>query len=284
MLDRCCQLRSHEPLIRSPRMNYLITDIETTIDLERVVRTENEGGPLGVSLEDTANRILTEICAKQDTKDQACFVPARFHAPVVVTLLLVDEQMRYRNHLIVAGRDPKDVTRRAWSAIQAQLGTSTLVTFNGLRFDMPVLEVCALDYGVQIPTWFKLGVKPWEDIRHPSYAGHLDLFSYLSSKASLGGSLSFWSRTAGMPGKVTTTGASVAEVLKKADGIEALSDYCTCDVLNTYGLLFRLLYCAGYLAADYRGPIFEDTLARMMAGRGPEVRAFRDLYASEGLF
>ncbi len=265
-------------------MNYLIVDIETTIDLERVVRTENEGVPSGTTFEGCAEKTLARICSEQGVEVKECFIPARFHAPVVAVLLLVDDQMRYLNHLVVAGRDTKDVTRRTWAAILAQLGTSTLVSFNGLKFDMPVLEVCALDYEVPIPGWFRVGVKPWDDIRHPASLGHLDLYHYLAAKGNLGGSLSFWSRNASLPGKITTTGASVAEILKKVDGIEALTSYCCCDVLNTYGLLYRVLYCAGLVSADYRGPIFEDTLERMMVGRGSEVRDFRNLYASNGLF
>ncbi len=265
-------------------MNYLITDIETIIDTERLIRTEANGLPTAAEYDATVQGILDVLCAKQETADQPCFVPARYHAPVVSVLLLVDDLMRYQNHLVIAGRDHKDVTARTWAAILAQLPSSTLVTFNGLKFDMPVLETCALDYGVSMGGWLKTASKPWEDPRHPTSFAHLDLFNFLSAKGSLGGSLNFWARNAGLPGKVSTSGASVAETIKKLDGLESLSDYCSCDVLNTYGLLYRILYTAGYLSSDYRGAIFEQTMEQMAVGRGTEVKAFMDLYRAQGLF
>ncbi len=282
---------------------FLVLDTETHIDVPRVLRTLT---PTFRNIADDTRRetdaecvrrVLQEMCElKKDTSDKACFDPARFHAPNTIVMLGVTDEMQYIGHILINDRKPdgspdvKKIVQGFWKNYAYFKATQTygplrMTTFNGLRFDLPMLEVNGLEHGCDMSCHYNLGAKPWEDPRAPLGVDlHLDLYQYLSERSKLGGDLSYWSRLVGLPGKIDSNGGKVAEMLAKLDGTNEVTDYCICDVLNTYGLLFHVLRSMGRVATSYRGPIFEDVMAKMSAGRGTELVRFKQLYESDGLF
>lgn len=270
-------------------MPYLIFDIEGRVSLKRTMRTERLKAPDGGSMEATVNEFIERTCLEKDrTKDRACFAPARFHEPVSVVMLLVDDQLRYISHQVIDHHDqhghpePAKIAGHAWEIIRwaRKTHSARLVTFAGCRYDIPVLEATAFEHGMDIGFWFNPDAKVWENGRSDRAPEvHLDLLSVLTGPSYMGGGLNFWSRLCGLPGKLDTEGDMVQEMLRNRQ-IDRISDYCLCDVLNTYGLLFHMLFSMRQIPASHTGnPIFRDTLTRMIAGRGPEAQRFEMVYS-----
>ncbi len=270
-------------------MPFLICDTETKPDITRLLTTCDWRGRLKGSNEEVAAKLMEELCANQ--KDPTnCFTPARYHTPVVATLLLVNNDMSYIQHAVVAGHDAKANTHKIWECLKTcrEKYGSTLVTFNGLTFDMPMLEVNGLAHGADLSFWYEFDVKAWLDPRGAiAQTVHLDLYSFLAGKGRIGGDLSYWARLNGLPGKLDTNGAMVAEMIAKANnkaGLDQVIDYNLCDVLNTYGLLYRVLYTMRRVATDWDGPTFLSVAEKLTAGRGDETKKFMDLIHAHGVF
>src|SRR6202035_3449586 len=85
--------------------------------------------------------------------------------------------------LALGGYSEEALGREFWA--RAERFAGCLVTFNGRRFDFPVLELAALRYGIAAPTHFAEGSGSAR-ARYSSER-HLDLFDYLTNFGASGG-------------------------------------------------------------------------------------------------
>ncbi len=274
-------------------MAYLIYDTESIIDRERLIRTEGLDRP-GVTgdREQLIDKKLEEVCTDKG-KEAGCFIPVTYHAPVCAVMLLVDNQLNYMAHRVIAhtkdGKpDFERNTNEYWSlynqARQSNPGQLTLVDFNGCSFDSPMMEQAGIAYGADLSQWLYLDTKAWDDPRNRNYfKARLDLYQFLVGRSgNRDGSLNFWSRLIGLPGKLDTEGDSVAALMKAHDGLERVKTYCCADVCNTYGILFQTLHSMRMVTTGWRCPIFHDTIAKMAAGMGPEMQTFQRYCLADG--
>jgi hypothetical protein len=267
-------------------MPFLITDTETKPDNKRILATCDWRGRLHGSEDEVAAQLLAEMCQNQVKTPDQCFTPARFHKPVAAVMLLVNDDLSYMHHAVLEDTDTKKLVTSFWGGYQwcRRERNATLVTFNGLSFDMPMMEVNGLVHGVDLSFWYEFDVKAWLDPRGPiAQTVHLDLYSFLAGKGRIGGDLNFWSRLFGLPGKLDSNGAMVSEMLAKQDGLAQVADYCICDTLNAYGVLCELLHCMGRAPHGWRKHM-DDVAGKMAVGRGAEVKKFIDLVNADGLF
>lgn len=125
-----------------------------------------------------------------------------------------------------------------------------LVTFNGRRFDLPVISARCMRHGVAFPARF--GV----DVTHRyREEGHLDIADVLTDHgAGKHASLDAWAKLIGMPGKLDACGADVAQMV--AEGrLADVQTYCMGDVVQTWAVRLRFdlvrgrLDCEAYLVA-----------------------------------
>jgi predicted PolB exonuclease-like 3'-5' exonuclease len=116
-----------------------------------------------------------------------------------------------------------------------------VVTWNGRGFDLPVLALRALRFGLNF-NWYYRG----EGYRYRfSEEGHLDLGDVISDHgAARMTSLDGAARLIGLPGKDGVDGSQV-EGLYHAGQIEALRNYCLSDVAQTAFLFLRYRLVAG---------------------------------------
>ncbi|HVZ74245.1 MAG TPA: 3'-5' exonuclease [Polyangia bacterium] len=121
-----------------------------------------------------------------------------------------------------------------------------VVTWNGRSFDLPVLALRALRFGLDF-NWYYRG----EGYRYRfSEEGHLDLGDVLSDHgAARMTSLDGAARLIGLPGKGGVDGSQV-EGLFHAGQIEALRAYCLSDVAQTAFLFLRYRLVAGAIDRD----------------------------------
>jgi hypothetical protein len=110
-----------------------------------------------------------------------------------------------------------------------------IVTWNGSGFDMPVIAMRALRYGVPM-RWYYAE----KDYRYRYTAnGHLDLADYLADfgrgrMPSLDGA----AKLIGLPGKGSIKGDSV-DVMWRANRYDDIRNYCLTDVIQTAFVFLR---------------------------------------------
>lgn len=121
-----------------------------------------------------------------------------------------------------------------------------LVTWNGRGFDLPILALRALRFGLSF-SWYYRGA----GYRYRySEEGHLDLCDVISDHgAAKMTSLDGAARVIGLPGKDGVDGSQV-EGLFNAGQLESLRHYCLSDVAQTAFLFLRYRLVAGDLDRD----------------------------------
>lgn len=143
-----------------------------------------------------------------------------------------------------------------------------LVTWNGRGFDLPVLALRALRFGVSF-SWYYRGA----GYRYRySEEGHLDLCDVLSDHgAAKMTSLDGAARVIGLPGKDGVDGSQV-EGLFHAGQLESLRHYCLSDVAQTAFLFLRYRLVAGDLDRDAYRQAASGLLAALESdGRFPKL-------------
>ena len=122
-----------------------------------------------------------------------------------------------------------------------------VVTWNGRGFDLPVLALRALRFGLDF-RWYYRG----EGYRYRfTEEGHLDLGDVISDHgAARMTSLDGAARTIGLPGKQDGVDGSQVEGLFHAGQIDALRRYCLSDVVQTAFLFLRYRLVSGDLDRD----------------------------------
>lgn len=164
--------------------------------------------------------------------------PTYAHSPIVVGVLWLDHDYSFKR-LGVVGEDRDERGMLEDFNIFVDKHKPLLVTYNGRAFDLPVIALRSMHYGLSMP-WFYRG----RDYRYRySDDGHLDLCDFLSEHgATKHISLNASARLIGLPGKMDVDGSQV-ETLYKAGQLETIRKYCLADVVQTAFLFlrFRLL-------------------------------------------
>ncbi len=211
---------------QGPGNGYLVFDIETEIDKE-LVRDVFESDP-NTSAQAAYERFRDEY--------NGGFLPLTVHAPVSIVLGWVSPG-RVLEQVEVLRADEggeEQLVRSFWSKLAPFRGT--LITFSGRIFDLPVLELRALRYGLSLPWYFggKSGFRGRSE-------RHEDLYDILSNRgvARLRGGLDLLSKLVGLPGKGEVSGAIVQQLWEQGD-FETVHRYCRRDVIQTYYLFLHV--------------------------------------------
>ena len=259
---------------------YLVFDIETIVDEDIVYETSKEliGEVAGTLVYEErgpcVKRVLEDACRKTEA-GKTCFVPEKFQSPVVAAMLIIGPRGEYIAHDVMnAKAGTEGLVRKFWHNMQVATAPPTnvqrWVSFNGKKFDGPVMTHWAFRLGIPIPKWLPgFEAKPWEDPRNEILSSpHLDLLHQVAGTkyvAGGAGSLDYWSRTLGLPGKPGVHGNQVPELWTQGKVAE-IEDYCLTDCLNTAGLLLGILRAQGAPVAP-RSKEFEATMIKVCDAR-----------------
>lgn len=230
---------SHDGRRSGPESGYLVFDIETQIDKE-LLRAAFSPAP-GASAALAYERM-------RDDHDGG-FLPVTVHAPVSIALGRVTPGRLLESIEVLRGDElgEEELVRSFWRRIEPFRGT--LVTFSGRVFDLPVLELRALRYGLSLPWYFggKSGFRGRNE-------RHDDLYDVISNRGSarLRGGLDLLTKLIGLPGKGEVSGAMVQELWERRE-FDIVHRYCRRDVIQTYFLFLHVERLRGRIdSADVR--------------------------------
>jgi predicted PolB exonuclease-like 3'-5' exonuclease len=198
---------------------YLILDIETVPDRELFTPPEPAGGPGAM------DRPMPPLYACR---------------PIVIGVMWLDDDLSVKR-IGTFGEGKNEDAMMADFADFMGKWRPQLVTWNGRGFDLPVLALRALRFGLNFG-WYYRG----EGYRYRyTEEGHLDLCDLLSDHgAAKMTSLDGAARLIGLPGKAGVDGSQV-EGLYQAGQIDSLRRYCLSDVAQTAFLFLRYRLISG---------------------------------------
>jgi predicted PolB exonuclease-like 3'-5' exonuclease len=228
-------------------MMFAIFDIETRVD-KRLLNQALCAGE-GLSDEDAYQRLREQLRARRGSD----FFPLTLHVPISIAIgdVGADHVLRSVQSLAPEGYSEETLAREFWA--RAERFAGCLVTFNGRRFDLPVLELAALRYAIAAPNHFAEG--PGTTRSRYSTERHLDLCDYLTNFGATGaprGGMDLLLKMIGLPGKVGIDGAQV-QTLYEEGRLDEIHRYCRSDVIQTYFLFLRVELMRGRIdEAGYR--------------------------------
>jgi 3'-5' exonuclease len=238
-------------------MEFAVFDIETRIDkqlLNQVFFARHS-----LSDDEAYRRFREEFKTRGDD-----FFPLTLHVPISIAIGRVgdDHVLRGVDTLKAADDAEAGLTREFWARLEDFGGC--LISFNGRGFDLPVLELAAMRWGISAPHYFGDRDSPRSVNR---LERHLDLYEYLTNFGAVGlrGGLNLLLKMLGLPGKLTMNGAMVQEYYD-AGRLDEIERYCRADVVRTYLLFLRVELMRGrldqsaYQAAWSSGLKFFETL------------------------
>lgn len=223
-------------------VSHLIFDVESVADgdLISAVKYPREA-PTG----ELAIAQFQEELREQSGKD---FIPYTFQVPTAVVIAkvgrdldLIDivslDEPHFRPHIIA------DHFWRGWE----KYGRPQWVTFNGRGFDLPLMELAAFRYGLSVPSWFNLTGPGYKQPRNRyNIESHLDLHEFLTNFNAtwFRGGLDLAAQLVAKPGKMNVKGDQV-QAMYNEGRLQEISDYCRCDVLDTYFVFLRAMVVMG---------------------------------------
>lgn len=232
-------------MTKSP-VRYLVFDIESAADAPLVARLRYPGEAIDPA--DAVRRYRDELIARFDSD----FIPYTFQVPASIVVAKAGADFRLID--LVALDEPQFrphvMTEKFWRGWDAYR-RPTLVSFNGRTFDVPLLELAAFRYGVSLAGWFS-GGKSYEQPRNRyNNEAHLDLHDVLTNYGAsrFTGGLNLAANLLGKPGKMGVQGHMVQDLFNEGRLAE-ISDYCRCDVLDTYFVFLRTMVLLGQLPLD----------------------------------
>jgi predicted PolB exonuclease-like 3'-5' exonuclease len=239
-------------------MPFAVFDIETRIDK----RLLNQVFYAGEGLDDE------EACRRFQEQSRNDFPPLTLHVPISIAVGNVadDHVLRRVESIGLADYSEENLAREFWT--RAERFKGCLVSFNGRRFDLPVMELAALRYGIAAPAYFGS-----DDSARSRYAAerHLDLYDYLANYGAGGlrGGMDLLAKLIGLPGKAAMRGAMV-QGYYETGRLEEIHRYCRADVVQTYFLFIRVQLMRGRIGAAEYDAAYRAS-AQFLAELGPAV-------------
>ena len=226
-------------------MGFAIFDIETRIDKSLLNRVFFAGQ--GLDDEQAYGRYL-EARRERGSSD---FLPVTLHVPISIAVGDVADNhvLRSVESLALADYSEEKLVREFWE--RSERFSGCLVSFNGRVFDLPVLELHALRYGIAAPLHF---AEPGSGRSRYLETRHLDLCDFIANHGAIriAGGMNILLKMIGMPGKGATDGSRVQE-LYEAGRMDEIHSYCRNDVIQTYFLFLRVELMRGRIdQAAYR--------------------------------
>ena len=210
-------------------MNYLVFDIETIPDLDYGKQFLNLDG---LEEADIGRAMFFQQLQKTGTE----FLPLNLHKIITISVLT-----DARGDLEVKSLGSKESSEQSIIQLFYDLvgaNENCLVTWNGLLFDLPVLNYRALFNRVDAASYWQNEL--W----------HIDLKDVLANhNTKAQGSLDSVAKSLSLPGKLNVSGDQVWDLYLEGR-VEDIRNYCEHDVLNTYLIFIHYQAMIGKITND----------------------------------
>ncbi len=219
--------------------SFFVFDIETIPDIETIKTIYDISDPDPISLSKKALQAVSE-----EAKKEIEFFPPYLHKVICYSASKITENGDI--HFIAKTTSPEmseeQLIHHFWNSAQGNY----FVSYNGSGFDLPVLELRALKYGLSNPFYY-LGKNKFENYRYKYSDLHTDLVDFLSNfGATKKAKLDHIAALVGLPGKDMVSGKDV-EALYYQNELEIIKQYCITDVMQTTLLFYRVQLLRGFI-------------------------------------
>lgn len=237
-------------------VSYLVFDVEAIADGDLIGRIRYPKESL--SSTEAIARYRAQLLEERGSD----VIPWTFMLPCSVAVAKVDPAYRLTDLTVLDSPRfrPQEIARRFWQG-WTHYQRPTFVTFNGRGYDLPVLEMAAFRYGISLPSWFNAEARSFEQARNryniDSHIDLMDLFSNFGA-ARVSGGLNLLANLIGKPGKTGIDGSMVQDMYDRGE-VEAINDYCRCDVLDTYFVFLRSRVLMGKIDLDREQTLVAET-------------------------
>jgi predicted PolB exonuclease-like 3'-5' exonuclease len=236
------------------KVAHLIFDVESVADGELISKVRYPGA--NYSPAEAIATYQDELMEQRGTT----FIPHTFQIPAAVVIAKVAKHFELIDIVSLDEPEfrPHVMTENFWRGWELYRYPQW-VTFNGRTFDIPLMELSAFRYGLSVPAWFKSEGYKTPRNRYNSEA-HLDLQDLLMNygAARCNGGLNLMAQILGKPGKMDLTGDQVQQQFDAGNKM-AISDYCRCDVLDTYFVFLRTQVLTGNLSLEQETALVQQT-------------------------
>jgi hypothetical protein len=123
------------------------------------------------------------------------------------------------------------------------------------------MELAAFRYGISVPSWFNLYDRTYSQNRNRyNLESHFDLHEVLTNYGStwFRGGLNLAAALLSKPGKLDVQGDMVLDMYR-AGQLTEISEYCRCDVLDSYFVFLRIQVMMGRLLPEKERELIEST-------------------------
>lgn len=172
--------------------------------------------------------------------------------------------------------DERQLLRAFWRHFSA--ARPRVCSWNGRGFDLPVLRLRAMMYGIAADAWYAKGDR-WSGYTQRYAADHhCDLMEQLADHGATGRlGMQDVAVAMGLPGKAGGHGSEVAEMMERGE-TEAVRAYCEGDVANLFALYVRWALLTGRTDAAGHNASLASLVACLEGGRAerPHLGEFLD--------
>jgi 3'-5' exonuclease len=228
-------------------VSHLIFDVESVADGELISSVKYPDK--GLSPTEAISLFQSELM-EQSGKD---FIPYTFQVPVAVVVAKVGPDL---DLIDIVSLDephfrPHVIAKNFWKGWEVY-NRPQWVTFNGRGFDLPLMELAAFRYGLSVPAWFNLSGPGYKQPRNRyNFDAHFDLHEFLTNFNAtwFRGGLDLAAQLVAKPGKMDVKGDQV-QAMYNEGRFQEISDYCRCDVLDTYFVFLRAMVVMGRITVS----------------------------------
>lgn len=223
-------------------MDTLIFDIETIPDAD-------VGRRLYDFKELSDADVVRALEQLQYQKNGTTFMPHYLHKILVISLIHVSA---HGIKLCSLKGEEKEIVQQFFKGLEKY--EPELVSWNGKRFDLPVLHYRCLLHSVPAPSYWEVGDNK-TNFRYNNYFNryhwrHLDLMDVLAGYDSYAvAPLDKIAKLIGAPGKSAIDGSQVWDYYQQGK-YEDVVNYCEADVVNTYLVYLRFQLMRGKVTPE----------------------------------